>query len=321
MRHLCLAITLMFTIYISNAADQAPGDTILIYLDNQVELKVALPDYAEYSNEHEAAEVLTKFLDHITGIKDQLDPEKPEIVEFIPGEKIVVKPGENAFVFLESEQGLSSTGYRDVAILKGEKVHITITTSDLSTIGEINFTDCINQLSGELPEKSRHSKTLGYEYKNEALSYSEALSQTNQPLDFLEFSIGAGGGLVRGQWVADLTGEISIELNKKGRMRYNPYLSTNSLFSFNTEGKLEVNSFLNAGFRWNMEKTDPKPDWLGVEVGYLYRNRGDLFGDNTFRLGLNWSLVKGRSVYVSPQLYFTDNFNTVFPGIRVGFGL
>ena len=51
------------------------------------------------------------------------------------------------------------------------------------------------------------------------------------------------------------------------------------------------------------------------------RNKGDLFGDNTFRLGLNWSLMKGRSVYVSPQLYFTDNFNTVFPGIRIGFGL
>ena len=64
-----------------------------------------------------------------------------------------------------------------------------------------------------------------------------------------------------------------------------------------------------------------EPDWLGIEAGYLISQEGNLFGDNTFKLGFNWSLVKGRSVFVSPQLYFTDNFNTVFPGVRIGIGL
>ena len=84
---------------------------------------------------------------------------------------------------------------------------------------------------------------------------------------------------------------------------------------------MNINTFLNAGFRWNLDKDEETPDWLGFEIGYLVGQEGNLFGDNTWKVGLNWSLIKGRSISVSPHLYMTDNFKTVYPGIRVGIGL
>ena len=98
-----------------------------------------------------------------------------------------------------------------------------------------------------------------------------------------------------------------------------PYVSSNMIFDFNTESNLNINTFLNIGHRWNLDKKSEKPNMLGVELGYLIVKQGDLFGKNTFKLGVNWSPAK--HISVSPQLYISDNFKTAYPGIRIGFGL
>ena len=59
-------------------------------------------------------------------------------------------------------------------------------------------------------------------------------------------------------------------------------------------------------------------DWFGAELGYLTNRNGNFFDKNTFRLGVNWDI--GRYMSVSPCLYISDNFNKMYPGIRLGIG-
>jgi RNA polymerase sigma factor (sigma-70 family) len=62
---------------------------------------------------------------------------------------------------------------------------------------------------------------------------------------------------------------------------------------------------------------------LFIIEGFSHREIANMLGisENTVKIGLNWSLFKGRSVFVSPQLYFSDNFKTIYPAVRIGFGL
>ena len=143
------------------------------------------------------------------------------------------------------------------------------------------------------------------------------LEEKNNKIDFLELTLGAGAGLVNNTWVPDVSFGVGIGFDKKGVTRF-PYISSNMLFDFDLEGSTYVNTFLNIGYGWDISRQPNKKEIVGVELGYLISQQGDLFGENTFKIGANWSPVKG--VFVSPHLYVTDNFSTVYPGVRIGFG-
>lgn len=143
------------------------------------------------------------------------------------------------------------------------------------------------------------------------------IEDKNHEWDQLELSIGAGAGLVKNTWMPDLTLGLNFIFNKKGTIR-GPYITSNMLFDFTTEGKMNMNTFLNLGYRWTMNKQEDKYNTMGVELGYLIARQGEIFGENTFKLGLNWT--PARHVTVTPHLYFTDNFGQLFPGVRIGFG-
>jgi hypothetical protein len=173
---------------------------------------------------------------------------------------------------------------------------------------------CLEKVITQLPEKIRWSRTLKYECINGVVT---ELESKNNEFDMLELQLGAGGGLVRDKWVADISFGVSLGLNHKG-IPGGPYISSNMMFDFDVESNMSINTFLNVGYNWTLNKKSENPDMLGVDLGYLIVKQGDLFGENTFKLGFNWSPAK--YVNVSPQLYVTDNFKQAFPGIRIGFG-
>ena len=92
-----------------------------------------------------------------------------------------------------------------------------------------------------------------------------------------------------------------------------------------TESKTVTNTvvFIDAsiGNRMNNSKVrQSRFDEYGFGIGYLIRNEGDYFQKNTFRLSGN--LIAANSIIkVSPELYLTDNFKHVFPGISIGIRL
>lgn len=313
MKLLCLILaisvlpTLGFTQFI--------GDTVIIYVDNRVEIKVAVPDYSDLKTSDKIFSVLEKFEKMIPEIEDQLSSASADLIKYSVGSSLTVEPGDPTFIYLIKDGELSNTGFRDQAIIDGEEFKLFITTSDIANITDLSLSKCLEKVIDLLPEKSMWSRSLYYECNNEGIKKLE--TKSNSP-DYLELQLGAGAGLVKSTWVTDISFGISLGLNHKGILRA-PYVSTNMVFDFGAESNININTFLNLGYRWEMNNKSVKRDFMGIELGYLISKQGDLFGENTFKFGLNWSPAK--HINVTPQLYITDNFKTVYPGIRIGFGL
>lgn len=313
MKQLCLifAISVLPTLGFT----QFIGDTVIIYVDNRVEIKVAVPDYSDLKTSDKIFSALEKFEKMIPEIEDQLSSASADLIKYSVGSSLTVESGDPTFIYLFKDGELCNTGFRDQSIIDGEEFKIFITTSDISNITDLSLSKCLEKVIDLLPEKSMWSRSLYYECNNEGIKKLE--TKSNSP-DYLELQLGAGAGLVKSTWVTDISFGISLGLNHKGILRA-PYVSTNMVFDFGAESNININTFLNLGYKWEMNNKSVKRDFMGIELGYLISKQGDLFGENTFKFGLNWSPAK--LINVTPQLYITDNFKTVYPGIRIGFGL
>ncbi len=312
MKKLCLILTVL--VQSTLAFSQVLHDSVIFYVDNRVEVKVAMHDFNELKSTNNVTAALEEFNTIIPQLKEQLSPESADLVRYSLGGSVSVEAGDSKTVYLNKAGEFTNTGVRDEAIITGEAFKIFITAADISNIPDISLTACLEQVIAILPEKTRWSKSLYYECVNGTV---KALEDQNNELDFLEINLGVGAGLVRNTWVPDVSLGVGIGFRHKGTIRF-PYVSTNLLFAFDAEAKTRINTFLNLGYGWDISKKSKKKDLLGMEIGYLVSRQGDLFGKNTFKVGANWSPVKG--VYVNPHLYITDNFSTLFPGIRIGFG-
>ncbi len=312
MKQLCLiaAISILPTL----GFGQFIGDSVIVYVDNRVEIKVAVPDYNDLKTSDSVVLALKEFKRIIPTLENQLSSGSADLVKFSVGSKLTIEPGDPKVIYLNKDGALTNTGSRDQVLVIGENFKIFIITSDISKLADIPLSNCFEKVIALLPEKVHSSRSLSYECINGNI---KELENQNNKMDFLELQFGAGAGLVKSTWVADLSFGIGLGLNHKGMIR-SPYVSTNVVFDFDAESKMNINTFLNIGHSWNIDKKSDKPNMLGVELGYLIVRQGDLFGENTFKFGINWSPAK--HIYVTPQLYMTDNFKTVYPGIRIGFG-
>ena len=293
---------------------QFTGDTVIVYVDNRAEIKVAVDDYTDLAKSDSVNIALDEFRKILAEIEDQLSPEKADLVKYSFGSSLTIEPGDSKIIYLNKDGSLTNTGFRDQAIISGEKYVISITSTDLSKLADLALSDCMNKVKEQLPEKEHWPKSISYECTGGVIT---ELENKNNSTDFLELQLGAGAGLIKSKWVADISFGVSLGLNHKGMLR-SPYVSTNMIFDFDPENNMSINTFLNVGYRFDVSRKEDKPDILGVELGYLISQQGELFGDNTFKLGVNWSPAK--NIMVTPTLYVTDNFNQAFPGVRIGFG-
>lgn len=308
--YLIIAISLLPTL----SFGQYIGDTLFVFVDNKIEIKIAIPDYEELKSSDSVPIALREFKQILPEFKDELSSDEADLVKFSIGGPLTLKKGDPTIIYLQKEDGLTNTGFRDQAILSGENYIISITTTDMSIVSDLSLSECVEKVIAMLPKKTHWPKSLSYECIDGSIT---ELANKNNQVDFLELQLGAGAGLVKSTWVADISFGVSLSLNHKGMAR-SPYVSANMVFDFDAESKMHINTFLNVGYRWNLSKKSVKPNMLGVELGYLIVKQGDLFGDNTLKFGVNWSPAK--HITVSPQLFITDNFKQAFPGIRVGFG-
>ena len=312
MKQLCIILTI--SMLPTLGFGQFIGDSVIVYIDNRVEVKVAIPDYADTKTVINAVAALTELERIIPEVADQLSSDSADLLKYSAGGSLTIEPGDPKIIYLTKDEKLSNTGFRDQAIISGENYTIFITMTDLSTVSELPISTCLEKVVAMLPEKTHWSKSLYFECINGNVSNLE--NKSNMP-DFLELQLGVGAGLVKSTWVADLSICVLLGLNHKGMLRA-PYVSSNVVFDFDAENKMNLNTFLNVGYQWNLNEKSEKPSNLGVELGYLIVQQGDLFGENTFKLGVNWSPAK--SITVSPQLFITDNFDAAYPGVRIGFG-
>ncbi|MDN5213815.1 hypothetical protein QQ020_17205 [Fulvivirgaceae bacterium BMA12] len=80
-------------------------------------------------------------------------------------------------------------------------------------------------------------------------------------------------------------------------------------------------TFATASYSRNLSKKAEKPFWMGMKVGYLVQDNSNSFEDKTLMLEM---IVGGNDTSkfkVSPQVYLTDDFKKVMPGIKLGMTL
>lgn len=312
MKQLCLILTI--AVVPNLGFSQRISDSVIFYVDNRVEVKVVLPDYTDLKSTGKVDAALEEFSRLIPQLRSRLSSDAADLVKYSVGEGVTVEPGDPKVIFQKENGELTGTGVRDRAIIHGEAFEILITAADLANVPNLSLSSCLREVAKVLPKRSRWSKSLYYDCTDSQL---ELLEDRNNELDFLELNVGAGAGLIKHTWVPDLSLGVGIGFNRKGGLSF-PVISSNLLFDFDAEGRVQLNTFLNLSYGWNISKQTNGKEVIQAELGYLVARQGDLFGENTFKLGVNWSPVKG--VFVSPRLYITDNFDTLYPGIRIGFG-
>lgn len=156
-----------------------------------------------------------------------------------------------------------------------------------------------------------------------ASTSSESEVKQNQ---FIEISPLIGASLVRSSFVPDYGIRMSIGIRKtytntghllvNKRLHQSFYAEYQNMLFF--EPKLDNgfqqfgNGFLNVGYSRNEDHDDSN---FGLSLGYLVRPQGSYFGDNTMKFEFHMPVYK--NVAVSPFIIATDNFTSVFPGIRL----
>lgn len=94
-------------------------------------------------------------------------------------------------------------------------------------------------------------------------------------------------------------------------------------FAKDDKGKLQTyrNSFLTLGFYQTNTNNIKSPFALSpaLSLGYLIKQRGDIYDKHTFRLGFGRVSLLGDRIKIEPVVYFHDFFKGVSPGIRLSF--
>ena len=80
------------------------------------------------------------------------------------------------------------------------------------------------------------------------------------------------------------------------------------------------NLFIEASFGNRINNLNPKRlrqiNEFSLGVGYLIQERGNYFENNTFKL-FGTIVPNGSFIGFKPEIYFTDNFKTIYPGLSL----
>ena len=98
MKQLCLI--LIISILPTYLYSQVIGDSVIVYVDNRLELNVAIPDYAELKTSDSVIIALETFLRILPEVESQLSSSKAEIVRFSVGNSLTIEPGDPKLTYL-----------------------------------------------------------------------------------------------------------------------------------------------------------------------------------------------------------------------------
>ncbi len=136
--------------------------------------------------------------------------------------------------------------------------------------------------------------------------------------DQLALTLGGGAGLIRSQIVPKLSPTLAL---KRQRMEYSVTYDMNYFFERqeNRNFKLYLNTFLDIGVGTKLFNRPKDIDvYQKLTVGYLIHSEGSYFSKNTFKLSYSYPITS-KAIRLLPEIYITNKFKTIFPGISVNF--
>lgn len=131
-----------------------------------------------------------------------------------------------------------------------------------------------------------------------------------------------GGGLVKNQLSPYLGGRVEFGFDfKKSSLRFGGEVLSSYFFPTDEKKDFMTNTFV-GGFISGTSKTDSglSQSYLnsvGIGFGYLLDDQAHLFEGNTYKASFYFESDKSMFTVI-PEIYFTDSFKKIFPGIRVG---
>lgn len=145
--------------------------------------------------------------------------------------------------------------------------------------------------------------------------------KTTTSYDTDQILLGAGAGLeyVKNNWNGSFNVNMSFVFGKKRVNRHAIRFAYDWMYTFSSANEKHINQWLSTGYAHNFSKHPDHKKWFGVSLGYLIHSQGDLFEDNTFRLGMDRKIHK--YVTLVPQIYFHDFFKEVYPGLKISISL
>jgi hypothetical protein len=291
-------------------------DSICVQIDDNIELSLSIYEYSElFENIEKDLKSLHSILNNNNDIPEKVsysiiyEPDK--LLSFKqtgPIEKIIWKNGKHFSYQFNNQCNINANNY--CLQIQYNELEKLVSDSLIVKIKEVIDTTITIQ--------SRISMTYNYSFLGENLVHNIQLDKMNGQMDVFAVKGGVGINLIKNQPVIDLSAEMGLTFSKKAIWKNQYYISYNQLSDFGDSTIIHFNGFVNIGYRYNLSNTIGKPNWLGIEFGYLAYRNGDLFGKNTFRFGVNWEL--GKYISVSPQLYLSGDLTQFYPAVRIGFG-
>ena len=160
---------------------------------------------------------------------------------------------------------------------------------------------------------------LIYQNKNGKIQQiAQNLNQQANYLDQLQLVASAGVNGFKTKLLPSFKLRAGLIFSRKGIYKDHYFAQLELLYDFasdNNQLKSKTGSFLDFGYKHNFSNNPEKENWYGFSVGYMSSGKSDIFDDNTWRLSVYRNL--GKNIEIVPQLYFPDNFSSVFPGLSL----
>jgi hypothetical protein len=297
---------------ISRIYSQQPYlDSVNVQIGNKMEVNLKI---FSYDSLRENIEKDLKSLQTILMDRKELPPQGAYAIHYVPNARLSIKPAEAGERIIWDKGGLTRYTFDNRLSVLSATYHLQVRFNDPAEIvSEKLLKDLREIIDSTFSIKGRMTTIYHFSYQDGKLAHYANLDKPTGQKDVLTLNGGVGVNQVKGQAVIDLSAQMGMILCKKGIWKNQYYISYNQLSSFPDLSSTQLNGFLNIGYKRNMSNTIGKPDWLGVEVGYLLSRQ-----NTTMRLGLTWDIAK--FVSVTPLLYVADDFSEVFPSVRIGFG-
>lgn len=251
------------------------------------------------------------------------------IIEVTDENKIVISSNESdeqVYYFGENNSFYKYELPKYTILIPLVKSKLIIQVNDLEILKElkeINVATIINDAANNLDEKGMHRIPQNFYFDHDGKSLDVSSKKTksdHKPMDQIELTAAAGVGLDQHILVPDLNARMAFSFANKGIYKSKYYIGMQWKYYFDdnaTTGKtdININPFLNIGYEYNFSKTPENSKLYGIEVGYLLKERGGHFDNNTFKVALSMKLPQ--KFTISPEVYIGDK---VYPGLRLVYG-
>lgn len=291
-------------------------DSIYIHIENSLEITISNCDYSMIKEVFEKDLIqLSQILKQDTSLFGKFESYS---IDYVPQKKLSIKSANKDERIIFEGNKLKRSIYRNQCHINSGNYYADINFNDHNCITDTSNLNFIRRVFDSLPKKNRSVNSYHFRIANGQIKSLKNLDHKYGGMNVISLELGAGAGVVKNQLTTDLSAKFALQFSKKGFWKNQYYISNNLFYLFDNSGKIQYNNFVNLGYRYNFSNDSKKTNWIGIELGYLTSRNGNFFDKNTFRLGVNWDI--GRYMSISPSLYMSDNFNKVYPGIRLGIG-